>query len=138
MNIDLEDATVVAYECASRFYKTSQENNWGELSHCRVVLAIQDSNFIASKMMEFLTTDNNCSYAVRAAALKSAVTVLEGVLSRSKVLGNKPEDAESAQYVSACQKDLNVHAICAHAQTIAAQMQALQEQTAKPSKKLKM
>lgn len=138
MNIDLEDAATVAYECASRFYKTSQENNWGELSRCRMALGIHDSNFIASKMMEFLTTDNNCSYAVRVAALKSAVNVLEGVLSRSKSLGNKPEDTESAQYVSACQKDLNVHAICAHAQTIAVQIQTLQEQTVKPNKKLKM
>lgn len=138
MNIDLEDAACVAYECASRLYKTSQENQWGILSDCRVPKGMEKSHFISSKMMEFLLTDSGCSYTVRVSALKSALNILEGVLSRSKTLSNKPEESENIEFVEACKKELNVTAVCRHAQTIAEQMQQMQNPTIKSSKKLKM
>lgn len=138
MNIDLEDAAIVAYECASRLYKSSQENVWGELSECRMNIGVEESNVISSEMMGFLLTDNNCSYAIRVAALRNAMTIFEGVMSRSKSLGNTSENKEQNDFIKECKKTTNAHAICAHAQTIAVHMQAMQDQTMKVSRKLKM
>lgn len=138
MNIDLEDAAIVAYECASRLYKSTQENVWGELSECRMNIGIEESNEISSEMMGFLLKDNNCSYAIRAAALRNAMTIFEGVMSRSKSLGNTSRYTEQNDFVKECQENSNAHAICSHAQTIAVHMQAMQDQTMKINKKLKM
>lgn len=138
-NIDMEEATIVAYECASRFYKITQENEWGELSEARVSKGVKECQFTALYMMEFLLNDSeNTTYNVRASALKSAVTILEGVISRSKIMGNAPQDQKQMDFVNACKKDLNAHALCDHAQTIAVQMQNLQAQSVKPGKKMKM
>lgn len=138
MNIDLEDAAIVAYECASRLYKSTQENVWGQLSECRMNIGIEESNEISSQMMGFLLTDNNCSYAIRAAALRNAMTIFEGVMSRSKSLGNTSGNTEQNDFIKECQENSNAHAICSHAQTIAVHMQAMQDQTMKINKKLKM
>lgn len=138
MNIDLDDASCVAYECASRLYKTTQENNWGTLAECRVSTGIDECEFIATTMMIFLLTDNTMSYSVRVAALKSAVNIVEGVVSRSKTMGNAPAEKGEAEFIKDCQKQLNVHALCAAANRIGLQMHNMQRNTLNAPKKHKI
>lgn len=141
MNIDLDEATAVAFECASRFYKATEENDWGQINKTSMPQGISRCEFIASHMIVFLLNEyENSSYIQRVSALKSVVTVFEGVMARSKNLGNAPRDPEEKEFINDCKNELSASAICKRAEQMLHKMQDLQTKvlTTSANKKAKM
>lgn len=127
MNIDIEEATMVAYDCASRIYKVERETKWGGIELAKMERGVEKCHDMASEMVLFLISEyKNSSYQTRVTALKSVVTLLEGILSLSKNLGSSSSNTEDDNFVALCRTEKNATAICERAREMTQKIQSLQ------------